>query len=197
MAITASGLRAQANRWRQQGWSYRRIAGELQRLHHLNARLAFRLAHGWTQEEAARRWNERWSGEGPPKSGKSFSYWETWPARGGRAPSPGTLQRLAELYLCRPGDLLDGEDFGARDTGSDAVGPVGVGSGAAGSATAGSATAGSAVAVSGGPVSGGPVADEPVVEVAVGGKLFVITREDARRAYRRLVAPGLADHPAA
>jgi hypothetical protein len=23
------------------------------------------------------------------------------------------------LYLCRPGDLLDGEDFGALDAGSD------------------------------------------------------------------------------
>jgi hypothetical protein len=119
MTVGAAGLRAQAVRLRGLGWSYRRIARHLQSGQRLGALAAFRLAHGWTQEEAARRWNERWSGEGPPKTGKSFSYWEAWPARGGRAPSLGTLRRLAELYLCRPGDLLDGEDFGALDTGSD------------------------------------------------------------------------------
>jgi hypothetical protein len=119
MAVSAAGLRAESGRLRALGWSYRRIALEWQRRYHLNARVAFRLAHGWTQEEAARRWNIRWSGEGQPKTGKSFSYWEVWPGRGGRAPSSRTLTRLAELYLCRPGDLLDGEDFGRLDTGRD------------------------------------------------------------------------------
>ncbi|WP_322759540.1 helix-turn-helix transcriptional regulator [Frankia sp. Cr2] len=119
MAVSAAGLRAESGRLRALGWSYRGIALEWQRRYRLNARVAFRLAHGWTQEEAARRWNARWSGEGPPKTGKSFSYWEIWPGRGGRAPSTRTLARLAELYLCRPGDLLDGEDFGRRDTGRD------------------------------------------------------------------------------
>jgi hypothetical protein len=114
-----AGLRARAARLRGLGWSYRRIACDLRGGGGLGALAAFRLAHGWTQEEAARRWNERWPGEGPPKTGKCFSYWEAWPARGGRAPSAGTLLRLAELYLCRAGDLLDGEDFGALDTGSD------------------------------------------------------------------------------
>jgi hypothetical protein len=127
MAVTVAGLRVQSVRRRESGWSYRRIARDLQQRHRLNALLAFRLAHGWTQEEAARRWNERWSGEGPPKTGKNFSYWEAWPARGGRAPSQKTLLRLAELYLCRPGDLVDGEDFGARDTGSDSDGAEAVG----------------------------------------------------------------------
>jgi hypothetical protein len=185
MTVTASRLRAQANHLREQGWSYRRIAGELQRMHHLNARLAFRLAHGWTQEEAARRWNERWSGEGPPKTGKSFSYWETWPARGGRAPSPVTLQRLAELYLCRPGDLLDGEDFGARDTGSDAAVPAVPVSGV--TVSEGSAAAGSGDSASG----------EPVVEVTVDGRLFMIARGGARRAHQSPAALHLADRPAA
>ncbi|WP_322780759.1 helix-turn-helix transcriptional regulator [Frankia sp. Cas4] len=119
MAVSVAGLRAESGRLRALGWSYRGIALEWQRRYHLNARVAFRFAHGWTQEEAARRWNVRWSGEGPPKTGKSFSYWEVWPGRGGRAPSTRTLTRLAELYLCRPGDLLDGEDFGRRDAGSD------------------------------------------------------------------------------
>jgi hypothetical protein len=120
MTVTVAGLRAESRRLRARGWSYRRIALHWQRRYQLGARLSFRLAHGWTQEDAARRWNARWPGESPPKTGKNFSYWETWPARGGRAPSPQTLDRLAELYLCRPGDLLDGRDFGAFDSGLDA-----------------------------------------------------------------------------
>ncbi|WP_232303863.1 helix-turn-helix transcriptional regulator [Pseudofrankia sp. DC12] len=110
---TAAQLRAQAAALRVLGWTYRRIAAHWQRAYRLNARLAFRLAHGWTQDEAARQWNARWPDD--PKSGKAFSYWESWPARGGRAPSPDTLGRLAELYLCRPGDLLDGVDYAAFD----------------------------------------------------------------------------------
>ncbi|MCM3924344.1 helix-turn-helix domain-containing protein, partial [Frankia sp. AiPs1] len=101
------------------GWSYRRIARRLQARHRLGALVAFRLAHGWTQEEAARRWNERWPGRGPAKTGKTWSYWESWPGKGGRAPSATVLARLAELYLCRPGDLLDGPDFGQLDPGAD------------------------------------------------------------------------------
>ncbi len=124
MVVSFAGLRAESGRLRALGWSYRRIALEWQRRYRLNARVAFRLAHGWTQEEAARRWNVRWSADGA-KTGKSFSYWEVWPAAGGRAPSTRTLQRLAELYLCRPGDLLDGEDFGRLDTGRDDVSDTG------------------------------------------------------------------------
>jgi len=114
---TAAQLRAQAGALRALGWSYRRIAKHWQRGYRLNARLAFRLARGWTQDEAARQWNARWPAD--LKTSKAFSYWESWPAPGGRAPSPGVLQRLAELYLCRPGDLLDGIDYGALDPGRD------------------------------------------------------------------------------
>nr|WP_232794250.1 MULTISPECIES: helix-turn-helix transcriptional regulator [Pseudofrankia] len=120
MAPTAAQIRAQSTDLRALGWSYRRIAAHWQLAHGLGARLAFRLAHGWTQEDAARRWNERWPAS--PKTGKSFSYWETWPASGGRAPSPLALARLAELYLCRPGDLVDGLDYGVLDPGLDAGG---------------------------------------------------------------------------
>jgi transcriptional regulator with XRE-family HTH domain len=117
MALTAASLRMESAQLRALEWSYRRIAVRWQRAYGLNARVAFRLARGWTQDEAARRWNERWPSS--PKTGKTFSYWETWPARGGRTPSPRTLDRLAELYRCRPGDLLGGVDYGALDTGTD------------------------------------------------------------------------------
>jgi hypothetical protein len=47
-----------------------------------------RLAHGWTQWEMARRWNERWPAEdgGAGISDQVISYWETWP-QSGREPS--------------------------------------------------------------------------------------------------------------
>ncbi|WP_307874859.1 helix-turn-helix domain-containing protein [Frankia nepalensis] len=118
MTPTLTQLRARSADLRGLGWSYRRIATHWQLAYRLGALLAFRLAHGWTQEEAAWRWNARWPAD--PKTAKSFSYWETWPGSGGRAPSPRTLARLAELYLCRPGDLLDGVDHGVLDPGLDA-----------------------------------------------------------------------------
>lgn len=115
MPSTSKALRVEATRLRALGWTYQRIALELRLRHRLNARVAYRLAHGWTQEEVARRWNERWPGPGAAKTGKTISYWEIWPARGGRAPSARTLARLAALYHCRPGDLLDGTDHDDLD----------------------------------------------------------------------------------
>jgi transcriptional regulator with XRE-family HTH domain len=70
----------------------------------VNARVAFRLAHGWSQQRAAEEWNRRWPDE--PKTLQSFSYWELWPASTGSQPSLLTLEKLACLYECRAGDLL-------------------------------------------------------------------------------------------
>ncbi|EFC81245.1 helix-turn-helix domain-containing protein [Parafrankia sp. EUN1f] len=117
MPRPSKALRAESARLRDLGWSYRRIAAELRLRHRVNARVAYRLAHGWTQEEVAHQWNERWSGAGSVvKTGKAISYWEVWPGRGGREPSARTLARLAELYHCRPGDLLDGMDCDDLET---------------------------------------------------------------------------------
>jgi hypothetical protein len=212
MTVTVTALRAESNRLRQLGWSYRRIAGELQRRHKLGALVAFRLAHGLTQDDAARRWNERWSGDGPPKAGKNFSYWETWPSPGGRAPSPVILRRLAELYLCRPGDLLDGEDFGVRDAFYEgaryngSVGSGGIGSGGArpggqpvpvaqGTSPTGapgrSERAGAAVAAA------APVAPDVVIIpwASRDGQPFVITREDVAQVCRNFAALRLTGRP--
>ncbi|MCM3882928.1 helix-turn-helix transcriptional regulator [Frankia sp. R82] len=121
MPVALAHVRAEARRLRVLGWSYRRIALRLRARHGLRPLAAFRLARGWTQEEAARHWNERWPGSGPVKTGKAWSYWENWPGRGGRAPSAAVLWRLAELYQCRPGELLDGPDFGRSDPAADAA----------------------------------------------------------------------------
>ncbi|GAA5168515.1 MULTISPECIES: hypothetical protein [Amycolatopsis] len=73
--------------------------------YHVNMRTALRLVRGWSQRDAADRWNERWPAD--PKTFKNFSYWELWPAETGHAPSLEVLGRLAELYECRVADLVN------------------------------------------------------------------------------------------
>jgi len=74
-----------------------------------------RLAHGWSQRDAADRWNALWPAD--PKTFKNLSYWENWPSKTGYAPSLDVLGRLAELYECGVGDLLlDHADFRHRDS---------------------------------------------------------------------------------
>lgn len=81
----------------------------------INPRVAFRMAHDWSQREAADRWNHRWPSE--PKTFKNFSYWEQWPASTGYAPSLDVLARLAELYQCSVADLVaDLADFSDMDS---------------------------------------------------------------------------------
>jgi hypothetical protein len=80
----------------------------------MNMRVAFRLAHGWSQRQAAEEWTERWPAS--PKTFKNFSYWELWPASTGHAPSLDVLANLAELYKCAVADLLtDAPRFDHRD----------------------------------------------------------------------------------
>ena len=65
-----------------------------------------RLAHGWSQADAAEAWNARWPHD--PKTFKSFSYWENWPSPTGHAPSLSVLDSLAKLYRCAVADLVAG-----------------------------------------------------------------------------------------
>ena len=79
-------------------------------------RVALRLAHGWSQARVAQLWNERWPGqEGRAHvTDKTISYWETWP-QSGHQPSLRTLKRLAQLYHCDVGDLIDDGKDGDLD----------------------------------------------------------------------------------
>ncbi|MGH3929303.1 MAG: helix-turn-helix domain-containing protein [Pseudonocardiaceae bacterium] len=90
------------------------VAAVFRERYRVNARVALRLVRGWSQDDAAERWNDRWPAE--PKTSKNFSYWENWPSPTGHAPSLDVLARLAELYECRVADLLDdGADFSHLD----------------------------------------------------------------------------------
>jgi transcriptional regulator with XRE-family HTH domain len=99
---------------RSAGKSWPEVAGVFRERFGVNARTALRLAHGWTQQQAADAWTKQWPDD--PKTFKNFSYWEQWPSESGYEPSLDVLTRLAKLYQCAVADLLaDCGDFRSRD----------------------------------------------------------------------------------
>ncbi len=100
---------------RSAGSSWVEVADALRQSYQLNARVAFRYAHGWSQEQAAEEWNKHWPDE--LKTFKNFSHWESWPGPTGHAPTVNNLGKLAELYECSVSDLLvDLPNFRHLDT---------------------------------------------------------------------------------
>ncbi len=109
-----ASLRAQQRRLREQmrglGMSYAEIAAEMARRYKLRPRAAWRIAWGWTLEEAAGRYNAL-RARGAPEAvtsltGSRLSEWENWPFSARKPPVTG-LCLLAEVYQCSVLDLID------------------------------------------------------------------------------------------
>lgn len=88
---------------RAEGKTWVAIAETIRASYRVNARVALRWAHGWTQESVAREWCARWPDD--PRTGQNVSTWERWP-EAGHEPSVRTLSRLAEIYECDLSDVV-------------------------------------------------------------------------------------------
>jgi transcriptional regulator with XRE-family HTH domain len=118
LAALSQSLRGQGQTWAQ-------IAARIAADEHVSMRVAFRLAHGLSQREVAARWCEEFPAEAgtASMSDKIISYWETWP-QSGYEPSLKSLKRLARIYQCHVGDLIDNGDFTHLDTATFHAAPL-------------------------------------------------------------------------
>lgn len=98
---------------REREMTWRQVAGEYRTRFNLNPLRAFREAHRYTQAKVVREWNQRWPDE--PLNERRLGAWEAWPSPSGNEPPISGLERLARIYQCRAGDLVDGEDHGRTD----------------------------------------------------------------------------------
>ncbi|WP_369809390.1 hypothetical protein [Frankia sp. QA3] len=111
------GLRAEQNelraRMRTAGMTHEEIAVEFGRRFRLRPRVAHRIAHGWTQTQAAIRINAHAARVGLDPNGTAtmtaprLSEVENWPVPPRRRPTPQLLALLADVYGCDLQSLLD------------------------------------------------------------------------------------------
>jgi hypothetical protein len=98
---------------RGRGLTWREIAADYQVRFKLTPLRSFREAHRYTQAKVVRLWNARWPDEA--LSERRLRAWESWPGPTSNEPPLSSLERLAQLYQCRAGDLVGGDDHGHAD----------------------------------------------------------------------------------
>ncbi|KJE21189.1 Helix-turn-helix domain [Frankia torreyi] len=104
------------SRMRALGMGHGEIAAEFARRYRFRPRAAWRHAHGWTLNQAARRVNDVAARTGydedgrAPMTGPRLCQLEQWPARSGLRPTPRVLALLAVAYGAPVGSLLDIDD---------------------------------------------------------------------------------------
>jgi hypothetical protein len=103
-------------RMRGLGMTHDEIAVEFARRYRLRPRAAHRLAHGWTQQQAANHVNAHAARVGLDPTGKAtmtaprLCELENWPHPDRRRPTPQVLALLAEVYGTDVHSLLDLDD---------------------------------------------------------------------------------------
>jgi hypothetical protein len=178
---------ALTRRLRADGLSWAQVAARVQAAEHVSKRVAMRLAHGWTQWEVARRWNDHWpaDGGGAGITDQVISYWETWP-QSGREPTVRTLCRLALIYGCGVADLIDEENYtGPRDPHHAGGEPLPGAAGAGGLTQPPEDDTGMHAGVArddpapgaGGPAAAGELVPPPVVQVTATGQRVPLRAE--------------------
>jgi hypothetical protein len=98
---------------REGGSTWSQVAADYQVRFKLNPLRGFREAHRYTQSKVVQLWNRRWPDD--VLSERRLGAWEAWPSMTGNEPPISGLERLARIYQCRAGDLVDGEDHGRGD----------------------------------------------------------------------------------
>src|SRR5512139_334347 len=98
---------------RERGMTWRDIARAYQSRYRLPPLRAFREAHRYTQAKVVEIWNTLWPDDA--LSERRLGAWEAWPGPTGHEPSVTNLNRLARIYQCRAGDLVNGEDHTDAD----------------------------------------------------------------------------------
>jgi transcriptional regulator with XRE-family HTH domain len=111
-ASVKAEIDAARERMRGLGFGCDQIAAELGRRYKLRPRKAYRIAYGWTQQEAAARLNARAAEQGSDPNGQAsltgshLCDHEQWPY-GGRRPSMSLLMLMATVYGTNVANLLD------------------------------------------------------------------------------------------
>ena len=105
-------MAARRVRMRQLGLGHDEVAAEIERQYKARPREAYRLAWGWTLDEAAARFNEHAAGAGTDPAGAAIMTgshlceYEKWPSSR-RRPSVYVLCMLAATYQAAVANLLD------------------------------------------------------------------------------------------